>query len=1382
MCPASSGVRLLRRGAAVFLAAWLLAPAVLAAPRVESVDAAGGSARFRVSFPPPEWRTTASGGATYRYPVWDGLDPTGKAGHPQLPAEVVRVALPPSPDPGADPAADVRLTVETAGGGTLSGVRFPPAPREVSAAGGGTTWSAEEGPAYRGPGRPVAELRHVDIERGLRIAVVVVHPVTWDPSTDGGRWLGEVTVTVHTGGVARPAAAPRRLDRASAASWNRTLVNPEAAAGFLAPAADSLPPPGGVPSEWFDDAAGWLKIDVDADGLYVLTRTALADAGVPVTTLDPRTLRLFAGPLVPEVAWAGLGWNPGWAHVYDRPGFAGGFDDPGSMNQVAIRVEGEADGVLGSGDRVVFYGLGPDNFRDRFGLGGGTTEAFLENPYTDHTVYWLAWGGTFTQAPLRMETVDATPQGGAPVDTAATERVHAERNSIYAPSLYEPGVRWETWFWDTLDNQSAGKRFFVPLPGLDPGVTLDAAVRFWGADVPTKFGSGDDFLHHVQVEVNGTAAGLVQWGGFAVDTALTRQDAAFTGLPAADPCEFIFRVPDVGTDPARFDQSYLAWIEVTYRRRLTVPAGGSELPVDGGTAGRTLRVTQPSGSSMDVYDVSDFRRPRRLTGGALTPGVALSTLDLAWDRASGGRLLVAPGSAVVSPARMALDDPPHPRPQDTVAQWLRDTSQPLDYVIIAFDDFASEAEMLADWRRSHLAPFTPDRGGHVRVVRVSDVMDEFTYGMWDPAAIRYFLEYAYRYYGAPGDDRLSYCLLLGDHTYDYRDVLGTGERDYVPSWEDNRVPQVDGGNVQYCSDDPLARFDGDDAVPDLYLGRITASTVAEARGVIQKIRGAEESPVYGPWRARVFLATDDLCQGSDLDPRGYEFLTTAGELDALLPRALDRRKLFLTDYGTNCIYPSKPEATADFIADWNAGAAIVHYLGHGNEAFLANERLIDLQDIPQLNDNAGRLPIFVATASRTGKFNVPGQDGITESLLLLAPGGALATSGSGSNDTDSDASYALGKSYMAGLFPGGNAAGPAAAGAAFMEAKRQDPITDAIYTFFGDPATAPPVPGLSMTVTGPDTLGRGQTARVSARVEGAAGRSGTAEIRAEDTRQTVTVAGIDTERPGRALFVGTMGVVADSASGGFVVPAGATPGPDARVRVYAWGNGWDALGALDPEPLGGSADPSADTVGPLVAFETHPPTVAVGDPLTVTLEDPSGIRLARSGNQGLDLVVEDTGQTEVARIPLEDRFAYDEGSYTRGTVGFPVPDLETGSYTFRILAYDNYDNLSTTSETVEVRPASGTARFTDVYAYPNPLTTDTRIVFTLDRGAEVTVRIYAVSGRLVRSGKTAATAGRNGYPWDGRDQAGDRVANGVYLVQLAAAGGARHLERVVVLR
>jgi hypothetical protein len=75
---------------------------------------------------------------------------------------------------------------------------------------------------------------------------------------------------------------------------------------------------------------------------------------------------------------------------------------------------------------------------------------------------------------------------------------------------------------------------------------------------------------------------------------------------------------------------------------------------------------------------------------------------------------------------------------------------------------------------------------------------------------------------------------------------------------------------------------------------------------------------------------------------------------------------------------------------------------------------------------------------------------------------------------------------------------------------------------------------------------------------------------------------------------------------------------------------------------------------------------------------------------------------------------------------------------------------------------------TEFLAYPNPLDERTRFFFEGTRDIEdAVIRIFTVSGRLIwESGH-----GRDGeLIWEGMDQMGDRVANGVYLAQIEAIG------------
>lgn len=72
---------------------------------------------------------------------------------------------------------------------------------------------------------------------------------------------------------------------------------------------------------------------------------------------------------------------------------------------------------------------------------------------------------------------------------------------------------------------------------------------------------------------------------------------------------------------------------------------------------------------------------------------------------------------------------------------------------------------------------------------------------------------------------------------------------------------------------------------------------------------------------------------------------------------------------------------------------------------------------------------------------------------------------------------------------------------------------------------------------------------------------------------------------------------------------------------------------------------------------------------------------------------------------------------------------------------------------------------------PNPFNPSTVIGFALTRPARVRLGVYASDGRKVRdlvSGEFPA--GRHTVTWDGRDDAGNPVASGVYLSRMEAEG------------
>jgi hypothetical protein len=77
-------------------------------------------------------------------------------------------------------------------------------------------------------------------------------------------------------------------------------------------------------------------------------------------------------------------------------------------------------------------------------------------------------------------------------------------------------------------------------------------------------------------------------------------------------------------------------------------------------------------------------------------------------------------------------------------------------------------------------------------------------------------------------------------------------------------------------------------------------------------------------------------------------------------------------------------------------------------------------------------------------------------------------------------------------------------------------------------------------------------------------------------------------------------------------------------------------------------------------------------------------------------------------------------------------------------------------------------------ARPNPFGGTTEIPFALPAPARVSVRVYDVAGRLVRTLLDATRPeGAGRAEWDGKDAAGRSVPAGVYFVKLTTPGGER---------
>ena len=178
-----------------------------------------------------------------------------------------------------------------------------------------------------------------------------------------------------------------------------------------------------------------------------------------------------------------------------------------------------------------------------------------------------------------------------------------------------------------------------------------------------------------------------------------------------------------------------------------------------------------------------------------------------------------------------------------------------------------------------------------------------------------------------------------------------------------------------------------------------------------------------------------------------------------------------------------------------------------------------------------------------------------------------------------------------------------------------------------------------------------------------------------------------------------------------------------------------------------------------------------------------------------------SGQNIGAPVSATDANRYDDLTYSLGgtdaeafDVGWTSGQLQTkaaldyetkNSYTVTVTAYDGNSGADKITVTINVTDVEGAAPSLEVSSvipentallsnFPNPFNPETWIPYQLAKPSEVTITIYDVHGRVVRTlilGNQPAGIYQNrskAAHWDGRNHFGEKVATGVYFYRLTA--------------
>ncbi len=1087
----------------------------------------------------------------------------------------------------------------------------------------------------------------------------------------------------------------------------------------------------------------WFKIRINKSGLYKLTYNDLKSMGFPVDA-NPANIALYGngGGILPE--------------KNNAPRPAGLTENP-------IEVVNGGDGSFDPGDYILFYGVGPVVWKYNTSAGYFNHQ----NNYYDDYAYYFLTSGPQPGLRIRQESVSGTPDAEVTSFTDYAFHELDERNL---------GGTGRTWYGEVYDFTTS-YTFDFDFPHV-----IETKKAYLKVVFASKAFSSNRFLIYTNGQLQKTLnMPITGTSGYDVGKGGSTQ---FEFTPAANKIS----VKTVFQRSSSSSVGYLDYIDVNVQRQLIFDGGQMEFR-NLFSSGNIARYHLQASDKVVVWDVSQPLAPKKVNTQPVSGGVTFNT-----DIAPLKTFVAFDGSDDYSPEFVG-----------EVENQNLHAIKNIDYLIIAYPDFLSQARRLANFHRQK-------DGMVVYVTTPQKIYNEFSSGTHDITGIRDFVKHIYDQSDAGKE--LKYLLLFGDASYDYKNRL-PDNTNFVPCWESvyslNTISSI-------ASDDYFGYLDyGEGASSsdrvDIGIGRFPVDTPEEAKVAVDKsISYASNSPqTMGPWRNRLTFVADD----GDYNRHLNDAQTLTKFLNSYYP-VYGLNKLYL-DAFPQISTPSgqrAPELNEAINSSIDEGTLIFNYTGHGGEVGLGHERFLTIADINSWT-NKDKLTVFITATCEFTRYDNPGLVSAGE-LVFLNPNGGAVSLFTTTRATYASANLALNMAiFRNNMFEKVNGAYPRF-GDIIMHAKVLGGDNDKKFVLIGDPALKMDYPKdqakttyintKAVIVGEPDTLKALSKVRIQGIVTDDNGQkindyNGTIFSTVYDKESAISTLGTDPDSRvttfymwNSILFKGKAAINNGSFDFSFVVPKDiAYKFGKGRISYYFDNGQSDGHGYNENIVVGGFDDQAVpDTVGPVIRIYMNDSTFSPGD---VTHTDPVLYALL-SDQSGINTTGNGIGHNIVATLDdnlsqsynLNAYYVADKGDFTKGTVSFQLTGLSNGEHVVSLKAWDLYNNSSTAKLSFVVEPSSKLV-IEHLVNMPNPVTDATDFVFDHNQAGKVLkvrIDIYQLDGRRVKSLKRELTPGgftSGRIHWNCTTDTGEKISRGIYIYQLqvtAPDGQTKYLRNKLV--
>ncbi len=678
-----------------------------------------------------------------------------------------------------------------------------------------------------------------------------------------------------------------------------------------------------------------------------------------------------------------------------------------------------------------------------------------------------------------------------------------------------------------------------------------------------------------------------------------------------------------------------------------------------------------------------------------------------------------------------------------------------DYIIIAASNYTKAADSLAKFHAIN-------HGFKTFATTTSRVFNEFSGGQPSPIGIRNYIKYIYDKSKQNNITMPKYLLLLGIGNFDYKKIdLQT----QVPSYESISSSSI---LSSYTTDDFFAIIkDGEDInIPQsiqelsLSVGRIPVKNVVDADNAVKKLIQYQSDKNLGEWRNQVTWVADD--GDYNLHLQHAEEIATGLKFKQ---SQWNHKKIYLdlfpaVNSSAGNTYPLANNMIKQIV---NNGTLILNYTGHGNYTRLAEEAVINQNEIMQW-DNAGKLPLMITASCDFAPFDQPqiapiGFDAFVKNdkgIIGLVAASRLVFAFNNKEINDE---------FVQQLLVSDTNQNYRSIGSALQNAKMSywkkggDYINAFKFNLMGDPALQLAKPKFSVSLerinqkifVGKDTLKAGGKYQIvgAIKLKGQLLNNfdGLMEFTLFDIpKKQKTLANIASSIPvsvstqDNILFKGKSIVNKGMFTIDFILPKEVAINQGTlRMQYYASNNlgNTDAIGIYDSLFVNGfSENISTDTSGPIFEKVFINDTlnsykqntwVSANANLYINLKDSSGIQT--SGNSlghDISLVIDGEAQSPII---LNNFYTADINTYQSGKIKYALPVLSVGPHQLVIKAWDLIGNSNKDTLNVIV-PSSKNLVVKNLKNYPNPVNAITRFSFEISQLANAnksliyTIEIY----------------------------------------------------------